>query len=57
MVRRFFEDERGMETVEWAVVAALLVIGVIVIFSALGGTVQDKLSTLQQDIENGGSST
>jgi Flp pilus assembly pilin Flp len=49
--KSFLTDESGMETVEWAVVAALLVIGMAVIFKTLGNSVSTKLNNLNQQIQ------
>ena len=36
---KFWNDEKGMETVEWAVLAALIVTGVIAVIGTLGDQV------------------
>jgi len=43
----FLSDDRGMETVEWAVLAALIVAGLIAVITALGGNVLAKFTTLR----------
>jgi Flp pilus assembly pilin Flp len=50
-LKRVLMDESGMETVEWAVVAALLIIGLAAIFAALGTSVSTKLNNLNQQIQ------
>ena len=35
----FFKDEDGLETVEWAVIAALVVVGLVGVITTLGGNV------------------
>jgi len=50
MIKNFLRDETGMETVEWAVVAALLVLGLVVIFGALGKSASSKLNSLDSAI-------
>ena len=45
--RRFFRDERGMETVEWGVLAALIVAGLVAVIGGLGTNVLNKFTTLQ----------
>ena len=47
IVTSFFRDERGMETVEWAVLAALIVAGLIAVIGGLGTNVLNKFTTLQ----------
>ena len=51
MIKNFLRDETGMETVEWAVVAALLVLGLVVIFGALGQSASSKLNSLDSAIK------
>jgi len=47
MLKRFIKDERGLETVEWAVIAALIVTGLIVVIGTLGGNVVAKFNELE----------
>jgi pilus assembly protein Flp/PilA len=47
MLKRFLKDERGLETVEWAVIAALIVAGLIAIISGLGTNVEGRFQELQ----------
>ena len=53
---KFLTDERGMESVEWAVVAALIVIGLTAAFLSLGQAVQNKVQALTGEISSGGPS-
>lgn len=39
LLKRFCREESGMETVEWAVLAALIVAGLITVIETLGGNV------------------
>ena len=36
LVKRFIKDESGMETLEWALVGALVVLGFVAIWGAFG---------------------
>ena len=45
-IKRFFSNEQGMETVEWAVLAALIVAGVVGVITTLGTNVLNKFTTL-----------
>ena len=45
-IKRFIGDEKGMETVEWAVLAALIVAGVVGVITTLGTNVLNKFTTL-----------
>ena len=47
LFRRFCRDERGMETVEWGVLAALIVAGLIAVIAGLGSNVLNKFTALQ----------
>lgn len=53
-IKKFLKDETGMETVEWAVVAALVILGVAAAFGALGGTVLERITSLNDSIEGEG---
>ena len=55
MLKRFVQDERGLETVEWAVIAALIVVGLVGVITTLGDNVLAAFSTLSTATE--GSST
>jgi Flp pilus assembly pilin Flp len=46
-IKKFARDERGMETVEWAVLAALIVAGLVTVIGTLGTNVKTKFTTLQ----------
>ena len=47
MFKRFIKDEQGLETVEWAVIAALIVAGLIIVIGNLGDAVKDKFEALE----------
>jgi len=46
IVKRFAREERGMETVEWAVMAALIVGGLVLAVTTLGGDIKTQLTNL-----------
>ena len=46
LVRKFVSDEQGMETVEWAVLAALIVAGLATLIGTLGTQVKARFQTL-----------
>ena len=46
VLNRFCRDQRGMETVEWAILAALIVAGLVVTITALGKNVLNKFNAL-----------
>lgn len=41
-----------METVEWAVVAALVILGVALAFKTLGTTIEEKIQALDNEINS-----
>ena len=49
-VNRFLSDEQGLETVEYAIIAGLIVSGLVAIIVAIGGWVKDQFSNLQADL-------
>ena len=49
-VKRFFSDERGLETVEYAIIAGLIVAGLVAIIVAIGGWVKNQFTNLQKDL-------
>ena len=46
-LKRFIKDESGMETVEWAVMAALIVALLIATIKLLGGNVLNAFKKLE----------
>ncbi len=53
MIRKFFNDESGLELSEYAVAAALVAIAVVGAFAALGTTISDKINELGTHISTG----
>ena len=47
LLKKFVRDEAGMETVEWAIMAALIVTGVIAIITTLGTNVMTRFTALR----------
>jgi Flp pilus assembly pilin Flp len=46
VMKRFFKDEKGLETVEYAIIAGLIVVGVIVTIGTIGGYVKARFDAL-----------
>ena len=46
-IMRFIKDEEGLETVEYAIIAGLIVIGTIATIAAIGGWVNTKFEALE----------
>jgi Flp pilus assembly pilin Flp len=47
LLKKFVRDEAGMETVEWAIMSALIVAGVIAIVAGIGTNVNNAFTKLQ----------
>jgi Flp pilus assembly pilin Flp len=50
VIKKFLKDESGMETVEWAVVAVIIVAVVVIAFRGIAVVVQNRISTLNNEI-------
>jgi len=50
LLKSFFSNERGTETVEWGLMAGLIVGGLVVTVVAIGAWVRDKFAELQTDL-------
>ncbi|GAM69831.1 hypothetical protein JCM19236_5129 [Vibrio sp. JCM 19236] len=49
-IKAFARDEEGLTVVEYVIGAALLVAGLVIIFSNLGQSLSDKLNTTISEI-------
>jgi Flp pilus assembly pilin Flp len=45
-MKKFFSDEQGLESVEYAIIAGLIVVGLIVVITSIGGKVLAKFTAL-----------
>jgi len=52
---RFIRDDRGMETVEWAILAALITAGIVTAITTLGSNVQSAFTNLSNNTTPNGS--
>jgi Flp pilus assembly pilin Flp len=52
MIRKFFNDETGLELSEYAVAAALVAIAVVGAFGLLGTAITGKITELKDAINN-----
>lgn len=50
-VKAFFADERGLETVEYAVMTALIVAVLILAIGALSGAISDRFGEVESVID------
>jgi pilus assembly protein Flp/PilA len=49
-LNRFLSDDAGLETVEYAIIAGLIVAGVITVVVAIGTWVKGKFNSLKTDL-------
>ena len=52
IAKRFFRDEKGLETVEYAIIAGLIVVGTIVTIGAIGVCVGQKFDELNNGLSS-----
>ncbi|NQT21401.1 MAG: Flp family type IVb pilin [Planctomycetes bacterium] len=50
LAKRFASDERGLETVEYAIIAGIVVAGTVATIVAIGTWVSGALTTLQGEL-------
>ena len=50
LIKRFYADERGLETVEYGIIVGLIVAGLITTITAIGGWVKTQFDTLKTDL-------
>ena len=50
LVTKFLADDRGLETVEYAIIAGLIVAGLIAVVVAIGTWVKGKFTALKTDL-------
>jgi len=50
-LKSFFSDERGTETVEWALMVVLIVGGLILIVGVIGSWVDHAFEHLQEELQ------
>ena len=46
LLKKFLKDEKGLETVEYAIIAGLIVVGTIGLITSIGGWVNTKFAAL-----------
>lgn len=50
LVKKFVKDERGLETVEYAIIAGLIVVGTIATILSIGTWVSTKFTALNDGL-------
>jgi len=51
LVKKFIKDESGMETIEWALVGALVVLGFVGIWTAFGPKLQNVFTEMGAELD------
>jgi len=51
LIKKFVKEEEGTETVEWAILAALLLAVVAAVWGILGSAVTTKINEIAQTIQ------
>ena len=54
LFKKFLTDEQGLETVEYAVIAGLIVVGAIVTIASIGVWVAARFAALETALAEGG---
>lgn len=54
MLKKFWKDEAGLESLEYGIIAAVILVALIVAYNALVGSVDTKLDDLASDVEAAG---
>jgi len=49
-IKRFWNDERGLETVEYAIIAGLIVIGTVALIASIGDWVLARFTKLDSEL-------
>ena len=50
LIKRFISEEKGLETVEYAIIVGLIVAGLVAIIAAIGAWVKTQFTDLQTDL-------
>ena len=50
VVRKFLKDEQGLETIEYAIIAGLIVVGSVATILSIGTWVQGKFTALDTSL-------
>ena len=50
MLKRFLSDDRGLETVEYAIIAGMIVAGLIAVVAAIGTWVKGEFDGLKTEL-------
>lgn len=48
---KFWNDEKGLETVEYAIIAGMIVVGIVATIAGIGTWVSNQFTQLKADLE------
>jgi Flp pilus assembly pilin Flp len=51
LAKRFIKEEEGLETIEYAVMTALIVAGLVAALGALSGAIQGRFTAVQGTVD------
>jgi Flp pilus assembly pilin Flp len=51
LAKRFLRDEKGLETVEWTIMAALIILGLVFAISTLQDEIGNTFNKLETELE------
>ena len=54
MLKRFWNDEQGVAAIEYAIIAAVIAVGLIAVMLAIGGKVNNKMSSVNTNLTGAG---
>ena len=54
LVRRFIKDEKGLETIEWTLMAAIIVLGFIVIYEPVSDAIVAVFNAIVEKLNAAG---
>ena len=49
LLKKFWQDEAGLETIEYAIIAALIVIGAVAFLKSIGSKVEATFEKIDED--------
>lgn len=53
-LKKFWNDERGVAAIEYAIIAAVIAVGLITVMIAIGQKVLNKMTNVNSDLQGNG---
>jgi pilus assembly protein Flp/PilA len=53
-LKRFLKDERGVAAIEYAIIAAVIAVGLIAVMIAIGGKILNKMTSINDNLTGAG---